>query len=382
MNIYIDKVSSRNLGAWMMAEAIIQLASSENPEMVFSIDPYRFQSEHISLFHSAHRKSVLKLCHSRLFMGKSHFHVSAKYVARRNSEIDYASFGLMSMNEVDVVLNAGGFWLGHPWFQDSSKLNQTINHYKHLRKNGKKIILMPQAFGVIPKHSQSQYAELFEECSLVFARDVQSAENVKAVCNRNKIHVCPDFTIKFKPQQEKWPQKFDFVVIPNVRLIEHTSMTFDSLISMFAIVCMELLKHGTVCVANHAQDEDLDIVEAIAHKANVEFVHLTCPSQAKSMLSKSQVVFSGRYHGLLNALYSAVPVVTVSWSHKYEEVMREFGMGGYCLAGEQLTTTNIIRSILELQRNRTKIVEKLQIRIDDIDGQIDQMWRCILDILE
>lgn len=53
------------------------------------------------------------------------------------------------------------------------------------------------------------------------------------------------------------------------------------------------------------------------------------PLELRAVIGKCEVFIACRFHAMVSALCAGTPVIVVSWSHKYIEVMKRFGLEGY-----------------------------------------------------
>jgi polysaccharide pyruvyl transferase WcaK-like protein len=96
--------------------------------------------------------------------------------------------------------------------------------------------------------------------------------------------------------------------------------------------------------------------------------------QMKSVIGHLDMVIGSRFHSLVFALSSSVPVVAVGWAHKYSELMELFGLQGNVLEHDRLDW-DAMRHMLEnawLSRGATR--EHLAGRLPNITGQIDEVF--------
>ncbi len=49
------------------------------------------------------------------------------------------------------------------------------------------------------------------------------------------------------------------------------------------------------------------------------------------MIGKTACVVGSRYHALVAALSQGIPCMALSWSHKYRELLKPFGLGKYAV---------------------------------------------------
>ena len=95
-----------------------------------------------------------------------------------------------------------------------------------------------------------------------------------------------------------------------------------------------------------------DAVIAVAHDLNTASI--------KELIAGCDVVLVSRFHAMIGALSSAVPVGVIGWSHKYLEVMEQFGLGGMVLdhteGGAQALQT-LLGTLLKYQDDMTATIE-------------------------
>src|SRR5690606_25073591 len=91
------------------------------------------------------------------------------------------AFKFMLPKEVNIVLDASGFAYGDQWGAQYAhrRMGKFIKAWK---SEGKKIILLPQAFGPFTKGDlKSEMAMMLDNVDLVFAREKQSYSYLKGI---------------------------------------------------------------------------------------------------------------------------------------------------------------------------------------------------------
>jgi len=58
--------------------------------------------------------------------------------------------------------------------------------------------------------------------------------------------------------------------------------------------------------------------------------------QLRSLIALSDFLVTSRFHAMISALATATPVFVIGWSHKYREVLGDFGLGRLGVGHEQL----------------------------------------------
>lgn len=109
----------------------------------------------------------------------------------------------------------------------------------------------------------------------------------------------------------------------------------------------------------------LDLYERLNHLSNVTMIdeELTA-AQLRSLISRSQFLVTSRFHAMISALATSTPVFVIGWSHKYREVLDDFGLGDLGashndLASPALLATDIARHIRQSNEIRKQIREAL-----------------------
>ena len=51
----------------------------------------------------------------------------------------------------------------------------------------------------------------------------------------------------------------------------------------------------------------------------------------KAVIARAKLVVSSRFHGVVSGLVEGVPTLSTSWSHKYDELLKEHGRPGNAL---------------------------------------------------
>lgn len=85
--------------------------------------------------------------------------------------------------------------------------------------------------------------------------------------------------------------------------------------------------------------------------------------EIRARIGQCEMLVASRFHAMVFALSEQVPVMLVGWSHKYQEVMEQFGLGGYAADYSKLSLEGLITEFgifLEHQEEiRCQIKEKL-----------------------
>ena len=186
-HIYIDNVGSDNLGAWLMLGSIGESLFNQysyNRLGVVNSRAFRYPSDVFGKILPGRNHNIQFLREQSLFIGKNPITILAKYLLNKPITPDKNQIPFISLRDCSTLLDAGGFWLGHPWNNNIHFLNSKIDIYSKIRENGGKVIFLPQAFGQLDPH---KYKPFFENVDLAYARDRISLKNLQEVFLKNHI---------------------------------------------------------------------------------------------------------------------------------------------------------------------------------------------------
>lgn len=240
-----------------------------------------------------------------------------------------ARFGIVSENEVDIVVDASGFAYGDYWGVDKFR-RRVATPIRRWKAANKTIIMMPQAWGPFdPADFGETVADALRHADLAFARDPESARHLRAAGVR-KFSQAPDFTTLLDPSKteatEQW--KGHAFLVPNAKMIATGDEVLRERYIRFLISAADMLSQisSRTSILVHESRSDRPLAEAVqSERPNLQIVLPTDHRAAKAMLAGASAVISSRFHGLVSALSSGVPSFACGWSHKYQALMEDYG---------------------------------------------------------
>lgn len=241
-----------------------------------------------------------------------------------------ARVGLASDRHLAAVLDASGFALGDQW--SPHHLPMSIAQHRKWKTRGVPIIYLPQAFGPFEKaENASLTRELLSTADLIYARDRESFEHlVQLLGNDAKIGLCPDITVALSaPNAPSESSRSGRVaIVPNINLTKRAndSDALDRYAHSLVTSYRNALDAGLEPILLvHSSDGDPDvIVKCREILPSVRSVQPADGLQAKALISGCSGVIAGRYHAVVSALSTGVPVIAHSWSHKYQALLDDF----------------------------------------------------------
>jgi len=301
------------------------------------------------------------------------------------------SFGILTEQDIDVILDISGFVLGDQWGKKTAK--EIYSNVSRWHKKDKIVIFLPQAFGpfTVPGIDKAVRG-IVKNANLIFPREVLSnnflVDAIGASFN-SKIKISPDFTCLIDPELTSINNKFSsqkVCIIPNQKMVTRGSKDQGKRYLYFlSWIAAYLREKGlTPYFLIHEGSVDKDLAEK-ACKAifpSVMILQPDDPVEIKRIISSSYAIISSRYHGAVSALSQSIPVLVTSWSHKYEMLFDDYGIqdGILKLTDNESEWCLQLNRILDSSKNiemreqlRLKTLEQKQMAID--------MWAIVFDYI-
>ena len=297
-------------------------------------------------------------------------------------------YGLVLDREVDVVIDAAGFAYSDQWGSaDSLELARSTCRW---RRQGTKVILMPQAFGPFTDPViRSAIRKSVDNADLVFPRDLVSYRYLTNVTGeRNYIRQYPDFTnlIEGVAAEEAGAEKRGVAIVPNYRMVDMTdAATSDSYVP-FMIRCAEYLVelNARPYVLIHEGVDDERIAEQISVACGgIPVVREDDPLKIKGILGASDAVVASRFHALVSALSQGVPAVATGWSHKYKELFDDYSFPeGVLSINEDFSNMRVMLEKLVNKETNQAISMQLLQRSARLKALSEAMWVDVQSVID
>ena len=292
---------------------------------------------------------------------------------------------LVREREIDVLLDASGFAFG-----DQLPLVRTegfLARVKRARAQGQKVILLPQAFGPFNNTAHATcFKEIIASCDLIYARDKQSLAALRALApDAPQIKIAPDFTIGVKPELNHGggASSERVAIVPNDRMIEFASSpaAADAYTMTLAAACHSCLEQGLKPFILVHSGPDQEVGRRVMAKVGteIETLNIENPVEIKRVLGECRLVIASRFHAIVSALTQNVPVIATSWSHKYEELLGEYGCAHTILdayRADEEQVRNLLGSITGEAYD--SLVGTIDARNTEVKAAVATMWETVL----
>ncbi|MEM9829105.1 MAG: polysaccharide pyruvyl transferase family protein [Bacteroidota bacterium] len=289
-------------------------------------------------------------------------------------------YGLVIEDEIDAVIDASGFAYGDQW--GARKVEQMANDCARWKKQGKKIVLLPQSLGSFNDEKVADsFRKLLDNVDRVFARDRSSYEFATSLGHHTeKISQAPDFTGALKGEVTDLyrPQPRQACIIPNHRMIDSTDDKIGPRYLPFLKECFdsftELGMNPFVLVHERVDHPVAEELQKLVEKP-IDIVYDNSPLVLRGVISQCHIVISSRFHGLISTLSQTVPCLGTRWSHKFERVMEEYKCQDFLVS--PLDDPKEVRAKIEQLdkgNSRQQVIDNIASTVEEHKRLNNNMW--------
>jgi len=152
-------------------------------------------------------------------------------------------------------------------------------------------------------------------------------------------------------------------VAETARTIDHITDVLDRPVLLLA----HSARRGTE--KNHNNDLPVcrAIVESVASPEKVMFVDEELNArELRCLIGMCDVFVASRFHAMISALAQATPVVVIGWSHKYGEVMADFGVEEFATALADATPAKVGALVDRATRERRSLHDSISRSMEQV----------------
>ena len=104
--------------------------------------------------------------------------------------------------------------------------------------------------------------------------------------------------------------------------------------------------------------------------------------EIRERIGQCEFLIASRFHAMVFALAEQVPVMLIGWSHKYQEVMEQFGLGEYATDYSSLSFQNLKQSFEMFMQHQDEIRYKIKRHLPSVQKSSRKNIRHIVKILD
>ena len=383
MKIVLSGVETNNKGAELMLYAILQEIERKFPEAKVYIPPFRIKQ---GLGYVKTRLDFRYTSSPLLCKLICKFHVGGIFRMLHISPNILAQLDIVKGAE--WFIDGSGFAFGDQWQLSDTRINLWRYRLKPLKDNGCKLVFLPQALGPAKKpETKKAFAMLSEYASIIMPREQVSYNYVKesGMVDMSKVRMFTDFTslVEGTFPKDYIHLKDGICVIPNIQMINKQKISYEDYITLLTAIIEKARKSGhPVYLLNHGgvKDEELCYRCKESLGGNIDVVTGINALEVKGLIASAYAVITSRFHGLASALNSSVPSLATSWSHKYEELFRNYGITDSVLPLDNLEKALEKVDSLLAPPNNAEIRAQLNGSVPQIKAQTCEMWKVVWNL--
>lgn len=275
---------------------------------------------------------------------------------------------------------------------------------------GTRMVKLSQAIGPFRRFTNRFWAKyLLPKCAALHARGEKTRSMLHELLgSRVEVPVCADVAFLLAPDGEQQvdavlardgipPSGFVGVsvsavvdrnasrVVPGyyrttiARLVEHIRRNTGRPVL--------LISHATPQGKTASEDAAIchDIRKSLGNASDIHVLQDDLPAALlKGVIQRADAMAACRFHAMVAALGTSVPVMVMGWGHKYGEVMDMFGVGQFThdFAPMTVTDAELCASFDRLWEGRTEIRRQLAERHEGVVQSAQNNFRRLRSLLE
>lgn len=378
MKITLSGVGTINKGSELMIYAILQEIERKHPNAIVYISkPYIPQGlDYIKTSLQLRYKPIHRI--QKLY-NRFHIRSIACHLHINQVHLDdvYAIWG------TDYFIDASGILVSDQWATSDYAINKWNLLLKRNKAVGANIVFLPQAFGPLDNNNTKKLLSCINEyADIIMPREKVSWNYIRSsgIVSMEKVKQYTDFTSLV---DGVFPTKYNYLkdgicIIPNLRMVDKGAMKMDDYISLIvSIIQTAKKKNKPIYLLNHEGpgDEKLSYqIQSIVGK-EIEVVNGLNALEVKGMISSAYLVISSRFHGVASSLNTCVPCLATSWSHKYEELFKDYKQKDCVLPLDNIKLAiQMINNLMDPNKNQ-EMRKALQIMKPQIQNETRKMWK-------
>lgn len=382
MRIVLSGIETNNKGAELMLYAILQEIERKYPDAEVYVPVYAVK-QGLNYLHT--KISVKDKPYANIKRLFSKLHVPG--ILRRLHVNCNWFLDIYPVSNVDYFIDGSGFAFSDQWHPTEATVKRLEYHLKKYKEQGSKIIFLPQAFGPAKlQTTKSVLGVLNKYADVIMPRENVSLQYLlDCGLNKTKIKKYTDFTSLV---QGNFPQKYKHLkggicIIPNLRMIDKGFISFQGYIDLLVGIIQSASVIGKpVYLLNHEGKGDENLAFKCKEKisGSIEVVTGLNALEVKGLIASSYLCISSRFHGIASSLNSSVPCLSTSWSHKYEELYKDYGLSDCVLNINDINKClNKVSEYLSTEVNE-KVRNILDSSVPKIKKETTDMWNFIWNL--
>ena len=269
----------------------------------------------------------------------------------------------------------------------------------HHRRQGRPVVLMPQMLGPFERPEvAAAMRRLLPQPHLLYVRDAHSMDHLARLVAPGplpaSVRRAPDITIFESPTDADRtaaaaavPEGF-VGLVPNVRMYDRGDGSWrDIYLDRLTAAgrAAEAAGRPVRIIVHETVGPDAELAAELARRlggSTGEPVQDANPLRLKAVIARARLLVASRFHSIVAALASGVPAVALGWSHKYDALLEDFGIGHLVHRSEddEAHLVTLIDGLIA-DAAHAEVTATLSDRREQMRGDAEQMWSDVCDLL-
>lgn len=287
------------------------------------------------------------------------------------------TYGLVQDKNINFVLDASGFAYGDYW--GPKKIHQRLGNVINNKVTSNcKLILLPQALG--PFHDpkvKSEFAKVVERADIIFARDEVSYNHLLTTYGkRSNFRIAPDFTNLLDSGPIKNYEEGNICIIPNYKMITNNENEEPYFKFFIDVIEYFLSTNNTPYFLIHEGEKDREIAQLLNQKISkpIPIVEPFDAIEIKNRIKSSVYMVGSRFHGYVSGLSQGVCSLSTSWSHKYQELAKDYEVTESVIDINNYDFDNVLSIIKKNMENQSIYKNQQKVVIEREKKRSVEMW--------
>lgn len=301
-------------------------------------------------------------------------------------------FGIVLDEEISLIMESSGFAYGDKW--GNRKAQERLGRYiARWKKQGKKVILLPQAFGPFKDPAlRKTMQHILKHADFICARDSQSYDYLQELAREanlpeNNLRLAPDFTnlLHGELPTDFEPEKHCIAVIPNQKMLEMTTPEYGQAYKDRLVEILKLLEEQgrAPYILIHEGEGDARLGRELIERTGLQIplLRYSSPIFLKGILSTAELVITSRFHGAVSSLSQSIPTAVYGWSHKYQMLLKDYHCEHMLLDPEDSSSVRAVQDAADeitLKELRTTLLAAAHVEKEKARA----MWKEVLQVIQ
>jgi polysaccharide pyruvyl transferase WcaK-like protein len=105
--------------------------------------------------------------------------------------------------------------------------------------------------------------------------------------------------------------------------------------------------------------------------------------ELRHLIAMGVVLVTSRFHAMISGLSTCTPTVVIGWSHKFKEVLQDFGLVEYGMDSTALSSPNeIVKKVLFSFTNRAEIRNQINLALPEVKVKSQLNFKIIAQVVK